>query len=274
MQGTMDKETIIVSMTTWPPRSEAAVKAMQSITNQEHSMPVHFVLVLSKDEWENNFQLYRMMEAMIEDMDVEVIWDYGNIRSHKKLIPTLQRYPDNAILVVDDDMTQQNGWLEQFIQDHQQHPNDIIYGHAGSRVIIRNGRIEEGISQRGIYTYPGRVTYNEKPANGSAGTLYPSGTFTDPRFFDRETFMRLTPTSDETWQWAWAVMAECTFRCLSSHNQPTPIKGASNPLFHTNIGKYTQYHNAIASEFPEYKEKLQERISQNPIHYKPKYNEL
>lgn len=273
MQGTMDKETIIVSMTTWPPRSGAAVKAMQSIVNQEHFMPVHFVLVLSKDEWENNYQLAVLVSEMM-DMDVEIIWDYGNIKSHKKLIPTLQRYPDNAILVVDDDMTQQNGWMEQFIQDHQQHPNDIIYGHAGSRVIIRNGRIEEELAQRGIYTYPGRVTFNEKPANGSAGTLYPAGTFTDHRFFDRETFMRLTPTSDETWQWAWAVMTDCTFRCLSSHNCPIPIKGASNPLFHTNIGKYTQYHNAIASEFPEYKEKLQERISQNPIHYKLKYNEL
>lgn len=269
----MTKDTIILSMTTWPPRADFAVIAMKALKSQQHSEPVHYVLTLSNDEWMGEEKHDSLIQSM-NYMNVEIIWDDGNIMSHKKLMPTLEKYPNNPILVVDDDKFQQKGWLEQFIQDHKAHPTDIIYGNASSRVIIRKGKIQEGISQRGLYTYPGRVTYNEKPANGSAGTLYPAGTFTDKRFYDRELFMRLTPTSDETWQWAWAVMAGKTYRCLSDKNKAIPIGDCVKPLFHINIQKYSEYHNAIAQEFPEYYAALEERIKQNPIKYPLKYSEL
>lgn len=269
----MNKDTIILSMTTWPPRARMAAFVMYALTIQKHSEPVHYVLTLSKDEWETDLQREELLNAM-EKLNVEVILDNGNIMSHKKLMPTLSKYPENPILVVDDDRLQQPGWLQAFIDDHREHPTDIIYGNSSSRVIIRRGRIEEGLPQRGIYTYPGKVTYNEKPANGAAGTLYPAGTFTDERFFNRTLFMNLSPTSDETWQWAFAVAKCCTYRCLSRCNRPQPLGKVVKPLFHTNIKKYTQYHNAIAAVLPEYKQALAERIQENPIKYELKYEEL
>ena len=274
----MEKDTIIVSMTTWPPRAEHAIMAMRSLVAQEHSEPVHFVLVLSKDEWNVDSEDYRanptdVLNAM-EHFGVEVIWDNGNIMSHKKLIPTLEHYPDNPILVVDDDVLQDSGWLQAFIDEQKTYPTDIIYGHSSSRVSIIHGKICEGVSQRGVYTFPGRRTYNEKPANGAAGTLYPSGTFKDERFFDRKLFMQLCPTSDETWQWAWCVMTGKTYRCLPCCNHPAPIGKGEYALFRTNITKYTQYHNAIAEMFPEYKEELAKLIEANPRKYELKYEEL
>ena len=248
-------------MTTWPPRKDMCVEAMQSLIQQEHSEPVHFVLVLSCDEFAKDDDLM----AEIERLGVEVIWDKGNIISHKKLMPTLERYPDNPILVVDDDQQQREGWLQAFIDEHNAHPADIIYGHSSSIVEVMNGRIVEGISQRGFHTHPGQRTYNEKPANGAAGTLYPAHTFTDERFFDRHLFMRLTPTSDETWQWVWAVMGGKTFRCLPKCNYPLPIGKSEHALIDMNLLKYTEYHNAIAAEFPEYMEKLIELINNKEL---------
>ena len=268
----MNKDTIIVSMTTWPPREQQAIQAMQNLVKQEHSEPVHFVLVLSKDEWTKQ-TAKNLLQAM-KTLGVEVIWDDGNTMSHKKLMPTLAKYPDNPILVVDDDMLQRRGWLQRYIDDHKEHPTDIIYGNSSSRVIIIRGKICEGISQRGRYTYPGARTYNEKPANGCVGTLYPAHTFTDKRFFDRNLYMQLSPTSDETWQWAFAVMAGKTFRCLSDCNSPIPIGRSEQNLFGINITKYTQYHNAIAEMFPEYKAALEKLIEENPIKYPKKYEEL
>ena len=248
----MNKERKIVSMTTWPPRKDMCVEAMQSLIQQEHSEPVHFVLVLSLDEFAEDDALVGEMKRL----DVEVIWDEGNIKSHKKLMPTLERYPENPILVVDDDARQREGWLQAFIDEHKKHPDDIIYGHSSSIVEVFDGKIYEGMAQRGFHTHPGQRTYNEKPANGAAGTLYPAHTFTDERFFDRELFMRLTPNSDETWQWAWAVMGNKTFRCLPKCNYPLPIGRSEHALIDMNLLKYTEYHNAIASEFPEYKNQL------------------
>lgn len=239
-------------MTTWPQRQKICVTAYQSILQQEHSEPVHYVLVLSSEEFAKDNGLVAEMERL----GVEVIWDEGNIMSHKKLMPTLERYPDNPILVVDDDQQQRDGWLQAFIDEHKAHPTDIIYGHSSSIVEVMNRRIVEGILQRGFHTHPGQRTYNEKPANGAAGTLYPAHTFTDERFFDHCLFMRLTPTSDETWQWAWAVMSGKTFRCLPKCNYPLPIGRSEHALIDMNLLKYTEYHNAIAAEFPEYKNQL------------------
>ena len=145
LNRTMNKNTLIVSMTTWPPRAEQAVQVMRSLVAQKHSKPVHFVLVLSKEEFAEDDAIVGEMELL----DVEVIWDEGNIMSHKKLMPTLAKYSKNPILVVDDDMLQKDGWLQAFIDEHKAYPDDIIYGHSSSRVAIVHDKICEGISQRG-----------------------------------------------------------------------------------------------------------------------------
>lgn len=246
---------MIVSMTTWPPRGRACIEAYKAITQQRHSEPVKFILVLSKDEWTADSS-----KDILDDMNkmgVEVLWDEGNRLSHKKLMSVLERYPNDDILVVDDDARQRNGWLQTFIDDHKKHPTDILYGVSISKVEMVNGKIFEDTEHRSVYVYPGQVTTNIKPANGAAGTLYPAGTFIDKRFFDRQAYMKLCPTSDETWQWAFSVIEGKTYRCLSGCNFPHILNANQDcALWNVNRNKYSDYHNAIAKAFPEYKEKL------------------
>ena len=268
IQGTMN-EKIIVSMTSWPPRYQSAAIAMKSIVQQcdEGKLcdRVMFALVLSEDECCSAYARQDACELMdkMDALGVEVIIDKGNIRSHKKLLPTLEKYPGNPILVVDDDIQQEHGWLRTFIADNDAHPEEIIYGNATSRVKVECDRI---IEDRGvvaqIMSKPGQPSIDLKPANGAAGTLYPAHTFTDARFFNRELFMRLSPTSDETWQWAFAVMADKQYRCLSAHNIPNTL-GADqqHALYNINRYKYNEIHNVIADEIPIYKEKLIERLA-------------
>ena len=255
----MEKGTIIVSMTTWPPRAATAFDAMRAVVRQNCSQPVHYVLALSDEE----FTADHPIVADMQSLGVEVIFDRGNTRPHKKLMPAIERYPDNAIIVIDDDIEQRDGWLQQMIDDHEANPDDIIYGLSGSVVEMQGDRIVEGFDQRGLHTHPGRVTLNCKPANGAAGTLYPAGTFTDRRFFDRELYMTLSPTSDETWQWAFAVMAGRTFRCLSAYNYPYILPSDQTcALARINVPHYTDIHNRIADAFPEYRRAMKNIIKQ------------
>ena len=225
---------------------------------------IHCVMVLSEGEacaTETRRSACHLMCEMYK-LGVEVIIDQGNIMSHKKLMPTLEKYPNNPILVVDDDNTQWPGWLKTFVRDHDKHPNDIIYGQSLSRVELQGDRIVE-TREPFAYEQTGNVTVNMKPANGAAGTLYPAHTFTDQRFFDRELFMRLSPTSDETWQWAFAKMAGKTFRQLSGCNIPFMLSAPpDSALWHINKDKYTDIHNAIAAEIPEYLEALKKEAAQ------------
>jgi hypothetical protein len=247
----MTKDTIIVSMTTWPPRIDSAVTAMRNLVTQGANLNVHFVLVLSRDE-------FQQVPESLRSLGVEIIMDSGNLRSHKKLMPTLVRYPDNPVLVVDDDVLREDGWLETFVSDQTEHPDEIIYGYALSRVYFDGEKIVEDCGQtRRIFSRPGCVSTILKPANGSGGTLYPAHTFTDPRFFERDLMMQLSPTSDETWQFAFAKIEKRTFRCLSAHNYPIALNANQDcALYRTNKDIYTVIHNRIAAAIPEYIESL------------------
>ena len=255
-------------MTTWPPRFAVAYEAMAAIVEQVKDGNlqdrVHCVMVLSEEEacaTETRRAACHLMCEMYE-MGVEVILDRGNIMSHKKLIPTLEKYPNNPILVVDDDNTQWPGWLKTFVSDHDQHPSDIIYGQSLSHVELQGDKIVE-VREPFSFLNAGKATTNKKPANGASGTLYPAHTFTDPRFFDRDLFMRLSPTSDETWQWAFAKIAGKTFRQLSKFNMPFKLSAPpDSALWHINKDKYTEIHNAIAAEIPEYLEALKKEAAQ------------
>lgn len=255
----MNNDTLIVSMTSYPKRIGTTRDIYNIILGQKED-DVHFVLVLSEDEFPN-LEL-DLPKDLRENFGVEIIWDKGNIRSHKKLIPTLERYPDNAILVVDDDMTMRPGWLHEFIEMHKKYPEDIIYGQTSSVVITeRDGSLREIRNFDNTYLR-GVATINQKPANGAAGTLYPAHTFTSPLFFDREKFMALSPTSDETWQFLFCVLSGRRYRSLYENGicRYDIQTNQEDCLADVNKEKYTEIHNILAAHFPQYKEKLQERL--------------
>ena len=72
-------------MTSYPKRIGTTRDIYNIILGQKED-DVHFVLVLSEDEFPN-LEL-DLPKDLREDFGVEIIWDKGNIKSHKKLIPT------------------------------------------------------------------------------------------------------------------------------------------------------------------------------------------
>lgn len=262
-KGKMNRDTIIVSMTTWPPRFTSAVAAMSEIVEQRKAYnladKVHCVLTLSEEEVSATYSRQEACELMrkMDEIGVEVIIDRGNIRSHKKLMPTLAKYPCNPILVVDDDCIQREGWLNTFVCDHSKHPDDIIYGTSRSRMTVNNGIIHEERKHL-TCSKAGEWSVNLKPANGAAGTLYPACTFNDDRFFDRKLMMTVSPSSDETWQYAFAMIEHPSFRCLSDCNFPYNACARQDcALWNTNRNLYDKIHNDIAHAVPDYLEALE-----------------
>lgn len=259
----MDSNTIILSMTTWPPRYTTTAEVMACYIQQRHKSgldeKVHCVLVFSEEEACSTYSRQnacKLMAAM-DEMGVEVIIDKGNIRSHKKLIPTLEKYPNNPILVVDDDVIQRDAWLSTYIEDHSIYPDTIIYGQSQSRISVKDGIIHE---ERSIMpsSKAGKESIDLKPASGAAGTLFPAHTFTDERFFDRELMMKVSPSSDETWQYAFAMIEHPKFRCLSRCNLTTFANANQDcALFKTNRNLYDKTHNDIARAVPDYLEALE-----------------
>ena len=57
-----------------------------------------------------------------------------------------------------------------------------------------------------INNIPNLIFLTGRPANGLGGVLYPKHTFCDKRFFNESLFMKLSPTSDETWQYTFNII--------------------------------------------------------------------
>ena len=252
---------IIISMTSYPKRIKYVAKAFASIlmTNIPKN-EYHCVLTLSKLEFPNlEKDLPSDLRLFIENGLIEVIWTDDNQRSHKKLMPTLAKYPNNPILIIDDDVYRTSEWLNAFIETNKKYPNDIIVGAFWKKFRLQNGNI---IEQTCIYDtyrttkYANKIMVGYKPANGTGGTLYPPGTFTDKRFFDKELYMKLSPSSDETWQFCFNIIEGRTFRQLPIAHNEKFIDDSQRYAMNRDSKRYIKIYNNLFKMFPEFKENL------------------
>ena len=192
----INNKTLIISMTSYPPRIKFVKNTFISIINQNiSSIFYHCVLVLSISEFPNKeLDLPQDLLNLIYVEGIEILWYKKNIRSHKKLIPTLKKYPNNSILIIDDDNLREEGFIQTFLDDHKKYSHDIIFGY--SRFVLNKN-----------YKFIKKNKIKEKEyIYGLGGTLYPPNTFTDKRFFYENIYMKLSPSSDESWQWCFAII--------------------------------------------------------------------
>lgn len=56
-----------------------------------------------------------------------------NLRPYKKLIPALEKYPDNIIVTADDDIFYRPDWLKFLYDEHTKNP-DCVVAHRCQRI--------------------------------------------------------------------------------------------------------------------------------------------
>ena len=95
-----DETDVIVSLTSYGKRvTDSVPYAIFSIFTQS-VLPNRIVLWLDNDNWNDNnlpYLLKRIQKSGLE------IYYCDDIRSYKKLIPALRKFPNNPIITIDDD---------------------------------------------------------------------------------------------------------------------------------------------------------------------------
>lgn len=255
---------LIISMTSYPKRIKYVAKVFYSILSTSVSKDKYkCVLVLSTEEFPNlEKDLPDDLQLFIDTGLVEIIWTKRNTKSHKKLLPTLKKYPNEPILVIDDDILRNEDWLNSFLSDHEKYPNDIICGAFYKKISIVNKELKETSCIHDTYNtnkYAGKIMNLYKPANGTGGTLYPPNTFVDKRFFDEDLMMNCAESDDETWQYCFAILNNKKFRQLSYPHKDIFINDSQivalnriNTLRHV-----AEIHKKICKAIPEFIEKME-----------------
>ena len=132
--------------------------------------------------------------------------------SYRKLLPSLQAWPDKIVVTCDDDMLYPTNWLNNLYQQHLRTPNSVV-AHAGR--LLRRSQGQLLPYRQWPFVKQGHNVAELLPI-GFAGVLYPVGVFSS-QMFDRQIYQQLCPKADDLW-----FKAQAYLQGVSSQTTDTP----------------------------------------------------
>ena len=118
-------EKAIISLTSWKARIKTVCKTLFSLIDQCPGF--HIVLVLSEEEFpKKEDELPENLKIFIDNDLIEVLWVYKNWKSFKKVIFTMEKYPDVPVISADDDCIYTCNYAEKLFNSWQKNPKAIV----------------------------------------------------------------------------------------------------------------------------------------------------
>ena len=160
------REKIIVSLTSYGRRVSSVLPfAIISLLRQTYK-PDIILLWLDAENWNDDNLPESLRKLKKYGLTVKYCRD---IKSYKKLVPTLNLFPDAVIVTCDDDLYYKNTMLERLIMEYIKDPTNI-YSHRAHRIGLTiagelqpyNNWEEEISGETGRHVFP----------TGGAGCLY------------------------------------------------------------------------------------------------------
>jgi hypothetical protein len=229
------KDKLAVSLTSYPPRIKTCAKTLESIGKSAKGVNCAKLFTLSLKEFPNRTKdLPKGTLDMINKYDFHLVWDKGNIKCLKKIIPSYKFFHNYPILVLDDDKIYPKHVVPMFKEDNEKYPNDIIVGTSFLKYEIKdNGEIEckWNNPQDGFNPHfePYQELTTEKAANGCNGTVYPANCFKDERFLNRKLAFLIAENADEDWCHFFAILGGIKQRMCSNPKPPFNGNNQDNP---------------------------------------------
>lgn len=220
---------IVVALTSFPGRIDTVWCSLESIFRQT-VRPEEVILILSRDEFPNGILPRRVMKFTAQGL--KVIFDPGNIRSYKKLLPLLPAFSDKVIITADDDVIYPRNWLSDLILAHKERP-DYVLGHRGAAMKIVGSTIAPYNSwPRADERTPSHLVF----LTGMGGILYPPNSL--PKLArDAKLAMQLCPNGDDIWFKAMTLLNTTPVAKIGSTDGNFPVVRSAqvSALHHRNV---------------------------------------
>lgn len=203
---------IIVSLTTFPGRIESVHKTISTLLTQTLK-PDEVILWLA----ESQFPEKKLPSSLtdLEQYGLTIKW-CDDIRSYKKLIPTLSEYPNDITITFDDDLYYAEDTIESLYTSYLKHPNEIL-AHRCGKVEFKKGKIKD-VSMRKLYFADFNGASYLYRQIGYGGVLYPPKSL-HKDVMDKKVFTELVPTHDDIWFWVMAVLNHTKIRQIKGYTE-------------------------------------------------------
>ena len=192
-------EKVTVSLTTFPTRINHVHLAIETLMRQKYK-PDRIVLWLAESQFPGRKLPEKLTALQDRGLTIRFCED---LRSHKKYHYAFREYPEDHIILADDDLMYPRDTVKRLVKLHRKHPEDIV---CMSAQIIAPAM--HSLPSVWPVPTPGKryVSCWEAQAFTGAGTLFPAG-WHIPEVFDRERAMQLAATADDLWLKAMSLSA-------------------------------------------------------------------
>lgn len=218
---------IIVSLTSYPKRIDTLWITIETLLRQTMK-PDEIILWLAEEQFDGVESLPIELQNQ-QKRGLSIKW-CDNLLSHKKYFYTMQEYPNDLVILVDDDSFYSYDLIEKLYLLHKKNPKDIV---CMTPAII----YPDYISHPSLWTRPGvnekiEHSFLAQPFTGQ-GTLYPPKAIPEMAF-QKDVIMELCPYADDLW---------LKFVSLVSHTPVTAIyKCRSFPVSIYGTGASSLWH--------------------------------
>lgn len=192
---------LIVSLTSYPERMKTIHFTLHTLLNQSIK-PDKIILWLAKEQFPRREKDVPRRVRRLKKYGLSIEW-CNDIKSYKKLIPTLKIYPNDILVTADDDIYYPNNWLELLYESYLKN-KDIIHCHRAHKILFDKNDILLPYNQWDRQTSSQNISFQIFITSGGGVIFPPNSLYVD--ILKDDLFMKLSPHADDIWFWAMAVL--------------------------------------------------------------------
>jgi hypothetical protein len=181
---------VIVSLTSYGLRINEVHLPIESLLNQ--TLKPNKILLWLDNSFKNTKLPARLIKQQERGLEIAYCED---IKSYKKLIPTLENFPNSVIITIDDDMIYSPDFVEILVNEYEKDKEQVCFFRGHTIIIRKQGKIEPYLE------WVRRSASGSSLLNiptGVGGVLYPPGVFHED-VTKTEIFMKICPYADDIW---------------------------------------------------------------------------
>lgn len=198
-KGETRGEKVIISLTSYGRRVRSVLPfTIYSLLNQTMK-PDMVLLWLDNENWNNNNIPQRLQKLREFGLTIRFC---GDIKSYKKHIPTLEAYPNDIIITVDDDLYYSTDFIERLICAYKADPNHI-YTHRAHRPLFD---INNHLKPYNNWEMDIHGTDKSPVFATTGGGCLMKRSFLHKDATREDLFTSLCPTADDVWFYFMSVM--------------------------------------------------------------------
>jgi len=243
---------IIVSLTTIPSRVKYLPFVIGTILRQ--SMKPDEILVYLGLEKFAGIQLPKSIRKL-QKKGVKLVY-VPDVKPHTKWYYTMQKYPDDLVILIDDDTLYSRKRIEKLYQSYLKHPNAISCYRAEKITFDHDGLFTPYNSWEWSYSKKIDVPMFSLLGCAVDGILYPPNSI-HKEAFNSNNFLRLSPNADDVWLKFMSVMNNTPTVVVQSYKcvyKILPHKTQKIALWRENVqnNKNDMQIHAVFNEYNTY----------------------